>query len=121
VFAKTFRGLVYSAAGMVLCICAWGQQAPATKCSAASISGTYGAVLFGSTSSGVALGYGGQLMFSGKGTFSGAWTTNLNNDITTATVTGSYKVASGCTGSITMMQGSSTINFKPCGRCISAA
>lgn len=110
--ARLFWGVVSSAVGMILCVGAWGQQLPATKCSTASVSGTYGAVLYGSTSSGDVLAYGGQVTFNGKGSFSGSWTTNFDNDITTVLVTGSYKVASGCTGIITMnAQGSPTLDF----------
>ncbi len=110
--ARTFRILVLHATATILCVSAWARQLPATACSTAGLSGTYGAILYGSTSNGDVLAYGGQLTFNGKGTVHGNWTTNLNNAITTASVTGNYTVPSNCFGSISITpQGSSAIDF----------
>jgi hypothetical protein len=102
--SKTFR----IASLVVLATFAFSSAAGATTCSNASLSGTYGFLHDGTDSNGApATAAVTQITFdSTTGTFTGENTASHEGVIATASLTGTYTIASDCTGTGTPSGGS---------------
>lgn len=101
---STIAGAVAAAAllGAALHGAAAAQARPRSRCSAATLSGSYGFSVSGTNLRIGQFAMVGRFASDGKGSFTGLAAQSINGTITRRTLTGTYKVEADCTGSATL-------------------